>query len=344
MVICWCHDPGGSRREEFSGRGASRRRNWLAATLGAVGLGLLVFLVLQIGPAAIAGHLKGLVAILPAVLFLTGFKYPLQAAGWRLALPPDRRPPWAESIGATITGDALGYLTWAGPLTGEPIRALLIRRTVPLPEGIAAGAAERAIYNITAALLVCGVLAVLLGRAYPVTILVVLAGSIAAASVFVVVARRSRQRAGGTIDGATSDGSSRSGDPTLHGRPAFFAAVRAIWRGRRSALPIIALLCLAQHAVLVGEAYLMLGTLGAVTLQTALIFEAVTKIVNSAGLLVPGRWGIAEGGSALLADALGFAASHGLSLALMRRVRALIWAGVGLVLLPFQEARARART
>jgi hypothetical protein len=77
------------------------------------------------------------------------------------------------------------------------------------------------------------------------------------------------------------------------------------------------------------------------TLQTALVFEAVTKIVNTAGMVVPGRLGVAEGGSALLADALGFAASHGLSLALMRRIRALSWAIVGLALLPWQEARAR---
>jgi len=72
-------------------------------------------------------------------------------------------------------------------------------------------------------------------------------------------------------------------------------------------------------------------------------FEAVTKLVNTAGLLVPGRIGVSEGGSALLAGALGFAASHGLSLALMRRVRATIWAIVGIALLPFQEARARRR-
>jgi hypothetical protein len=107
-------------------------------------------------------------------------------------------------------------------------------------------------------------------------------------------------------------------------------------------LPAIAFLCLAQHAILVGEAYLMLSALGGgTTLTTALVFEAVTKIVNTAGMLVPARVGVSEGGSALLADALGFAASHGLSLALMRRVRALIWAGVGLALLPFLEARAR---
>jgi hypothetical protein len=124
----------------------------------------------------------------------------------------------------------------------------------------------------------------------------------------------------------------------------FLEAVHELWRDRRGALPAITLLCLAQHGLLVGEAYLMLNALGgAATLQTALVFEAVTKIVNTVGLLVPGRLGVSEGGSALLAGALGFAASHGLSLALMRRARALIWAAAGLVLLPFQEARARAR-
>jgi hypothetical protein len=319
-------------------------RKGLAPALGVAGVGLLVYLVLRVGPAAIAQHLRGLAAVLPGVLLLTSLKYPLQAAGWRLALPPDRRPPWSESISATITGDTLGYLTWAGPVTGEPIRALLIRRWVPVPEGIAAGAAERAVYNVTAALLVSTVLVVMLSGAHHLALVAaMMAGSIAAVATFAILARRARQRRGEDVHGTAPDDTSTSRSQPRRGPSAFFAAVREIWRVRRRALPIIALLCIAQHAVLAGEAYLMLGTLGSVTVQTALIFEAITKIVNTAGLLVPGRWGISEGGSALLADALGFAASHGLSLALMRRVRALIWAAVGLGLLPFQEARARAR-
>jgi hypothetical protein len=120
------------------------------------------------------------------------------------------------------------------------------------------------------------------------------------------------------------------------------AAARVLWRERRGALPSLMLLELAQHGLLVLEAYVLLGALGAApTLQTSFIFEAVTKLVNTAGLLVPARVGVSEAGSALLASALGFAASHGLSLALMRRVRALIWSAVGLALLPAQEARAR---
>jgi hypothetical protein len=289
-------------------------RNLLVPVLGAAGLALFVYLIVELGPARIADQLQGLASILPAVLVITGAKYPLQTAGWRLALPSQVRPPWGESIGATIAGDALGYLTWAGPFTGEPIRALLIRGSVPVAAGIAAGAIERGVYNLTAALLVCGVGLVLLSSTH----------ALAATSI------------GIALGAATVAAVVRSAPA------AFLQTVREMWRERRGLLPAIAFLCFAQHAILVGEAYLMLGALGGGTsLRTAFIFEAVTKIVNIAGLLVPGRLGVSEGGSALLADALGFAASHGLSLALMRRVRALIWTGVGVALVPFLESRAR---
>lgn len=318
--------------------------NRLAPLMGVAGCVLLVYLIAKVGLAAIATHLQGLVPILPAVLLITGLKYPLQAAGWRLVLPRHARPPWGESISATITGDAVGYLTWAGPVTGEPVRAFLIRGSVPVAEGVAAGAAERAMYNVTAAVLVGGVLLVLLARAHWPSLLAVLAaGALGAAALAAVARSRARRRPPDDNQPAVLDRPSTTESRPGRGGAAFLAALRAIWRDRRRALPAIALLCVAQHALLVGEAYLMLGVLGGVTLHEALVFEAVTKMVNTAGFVVPGRLGVAEGGSALLANALGFAASHGLSLALMRRVRALLWGGVGLALLPFQEARARRR-
>jgi hypothetical protein len=311
--------------------------------LGAAGLGLLVYLIVELGPARIAAQLHGLGSILPAALLLTGAKYPLQAAGWRLALRRGDRPPWDESIGATIAGDALGYLTWAGPFTGEPIRALLVRGSVPVAAGIAAGAVERALYNVTAALLVSVVLIALLSGTDTLALTAVLiVSALGVAALVVRVRRRIRVRSGANQRSGLFRRASTAETRWIQGARAFGAAMREMWRERRGVLPAIALLCLTQHAVLVGEAYLMLDALGAGTsVQTALVFEAVTKIVNTAGLLVPARLGVSEGGSALLADALGFAASSGLSLALMRRVRALIWAGVGLALLPFLETRAR---
>jgi hypothetical protein len=310
--------------------------------LGAAGVVLLVYLIVELGPARIAAQVHGLGSVLPAVLIVTAAKYPLQAAGWRLALPRHSRPPWGESISATITGDALGYLTWAGPFAGEPARAVLTRGSVPLAAGIAAGAAERGIYNLTAGLLVWVVLLLVSSAAHRVAFVAALAGTaLGVIAVLALVRRRVRvrpveRRPPAAVDHRTAGAAQ---PPRLQ---AFLEAARDLWRDRRGVLPVIAVLCLAQHAILITEAYLMLNVLGGgTTLRTAFVFEAVTKIVNTAGMIVPARIGVSEGGSALLAGALGFAASHGLSLALMRRVRALIWAAVGLALLPFQEARAR---
>ena len=321
----------------------SGRRRWLVPLAGAAGLVLLVYLIAELGPARIAAQLQGLGPILPVILLITAMKYPLQTAGWRLVLPPADRPGWRASIAATIIGDGLGYLTWAGPVTGEPIRALLIRDSVPVAAGTAAGALERTIYNLTAAILVWVVLFVLVSGTH--TNALVAAVAVSAATI-VVIARRALRRLRGRgpeQDRPNSPQPAAAAQPRRPGRMTeFFDAVRELWRERRSVLPAVALLCIAQHALLIGEAYVILNALTpAATLQTALVFEAVSKIVNTAGVVVPGRLGIAEGGSALLADALGFAASHGLSLALMRRIRALIWAGVGLTLLPMREAQAR---
>jgi hypothetical protein len=323
------------------GLSSGRFLNRLMPLAGMAGLGLIAYLIAALDPARIAAQLQGLGSVFPAVLLLTGAKYPLQAAGWRLALPRHARPPWGESIGATITGDALGYLTWAGPFTGEPLRALLIRGSVPVAAGIAAGAIERAMYNVTAALLISIVLLARLSATLGLAVVVAVVGiGLAGAGVAIVVRRQSHPPRSADVPPTDRTPTARTG--LLRGPAALLGAAAELWRDRRDALPSIAILCLAQHAILVGEAYLMLNALGGgTTLRTAFVFEAVTKIVNTAGILVPGRLGVAEGGSAALAGALGLAASHGLSLALMRRVRALVWGGVGLVLLPFQEARAR---
>jgi hypothetical protein len=304
--------------------------------LGAIGFGLLVYLVVDLGPARIAAQLRGLGGILPAVLVLAGAKYVLQTAGWRLVLPPASRPGWPAALPATITGDALGYLTWAGPFTGEPIRAVLVRGSVPLASGVAAGAIERAVYLVTAAMLVAAVGMTLVWTTSPRTRFLTLALT-AIAIIVVVVVRVVRPASDpnlAAVDAGAAAGSARKG--------AVRAAVRELWRDRPGAVAALTGFCLAQHALLVAEAYLMLRALGgAPTLATALIFEALTKVVNAAGTFVPGRLGVSEGGSALLADSLGFAASFGVSLALMRRVRALTWAGIGLILLPWRETQAR---
>jgi uncharacterized membrane protein YbhN (UPF0104 family) len=255
--------------------------------------------------------------VLPVILALTCLKYPLQAAGWRLALPAGHRPPWWPSIRATLAGDAVGYLTIAGPISGEPLRAALLRRYLPVSVGITVGVVERTLYSALGALVIAVafvVAGVRPGRHHWMPYLPVAAGGLCLAAVW-IIARPPRR--------GTSSSHAAGWRAVLH----------RLWSERRSTVALIALLCLAQHLVLIAEAFTMLTALGAApSVGTVLVFEGVTKAVNSVGVIVPGRLAIAEGGSAAMAGALGIGASFGLSLALMRRVRALFWGAVGLSL------------
>jgi hypothetical protein len=307
-----------------------RLDRWFIPLAALTGAALLVWAIAEIGVERILETLVALGPILPVVLAITAFKYPLQAAAWRLALKPDMRPGWRVSVAATLSGDALGYLTWAGPFTGEPLKAYLSRDQVPMAVGVTAGAVERTLYNATAAIVV--LIAAVLVLPTSASRRWLLAGLVVGFSGLLAWWRgwSSRERtarpsrATGRTDGVVAD------------------MVRDLWWQRPVALVGMLVIELAQHALLMLEAYVMLATLGArPDLRTVVIFEGLTKVVNTAGTIVPARLGIAEGGSAYLAQALGLGASYGMGLAIMRRVRAITWGGVGLLLMPQQEKRAQ---
>lgn len=315
---------------------AWRRRagRWAVPFTTALGVALFAYVVAEIGISRIGSTLVTLGPILPVVLFVTGFKYPLQAAAWRLALEPKHRPSWRAAVAATIAGDAIGYLTWAGAVTGEPLKAYLSRDSTPMAVGLAAGAAERLLYNVTAAIVILAAAALALrGRARLVVVGIV---TVAAAG---IVIWRVRRRVVSRVRRTASE----NGTPGRRARRSVAAALaRRLFVERPQALGGMLACEVAQHAVLMLEAYVMLAALGAAPgWRAVIIFEGLTKAVNTVGAVVPGRLGIAEGGSAALADLLGLGASYGFGLAVMRRVRALVWGGVGLALLPARERRAR---
>ena len=267
--------------------------------------------------------------ILPIVLVITFFKYPLQAAAWRLALKPQVRPGWRASVAATLGGDAVGYLTWAGPLTGEPLKAYLIRDLVPVTLGLTAGAAERLLYNATATMVILVAAALVLPPQWS-GLLLAVALSLGVGLLAWRAHRARRQDAAFPAGAAVGS------------RGMIAAIAHDLWRERPAALAAILAIELAQHALLMSEAYVMLVALDAQpSLKTVVVFEGLIKSMNVVGGLVPAHLGIPEGGTALLAGALGLGASYGLGLAIMRRVRATFWGAVGLLLLWQRGRQAR---
>ena len=142
-------------------------RKQLYLVLAAVaGVALLAWTIYSVGPSVLGQQLKALAPVLPLLIGLTASRFLLQAAGWRLALAPANRPPWAEMFKAVVAGEAAGYFAW-GPVSREPMKAFLLGDRVPQREGLAAAIVERSLYTIVAAALILaaiGIVAVRYGR------------------------------------------------------------------------------------------------------------------------------------------------------------------------------------
>ncbi len=294
---------------------SSKVRKLPAVILGLLGIAAVAVLVREMGPARILSQLHVLGSVLPLVLLITAGKYPLQAAAWRLALPAADRPPFWRSVGATLAGDSVGYLTFAGPVTGEPARALLLRDYLPLSVGIAVGGFERAVYAATGTVVVVAALIIAASRiSRPSHAYLAAAAIVLAVAATVMVARR------------------RSAMRRQAPRQPWRAVLHDLWRHRRGTVAVIALLGVLEHMLLALEAAVMLDALGArPTVALVIVFEGLTKTLNSLGSIVPARLGVSEAGTTLLTAGLGVGASLGLSMALMRRARALLWSSAGLV-------------
>jgi hypothetical protein len=92
----------------------------------------------------------------------------------------------------------------------------------------------------------------------------------------------------------------------------------------------------AFHALAVIEVWLTLGWLAAgssPSLSQAVIFESVNRVIIVVFKFVPFRIGVDEALTGALAPVLSLNATAGVSLAVIRKVRGLFWAAVGLIVI-----------
>ena len=101
---------------------------------------------------------------------------------------------------------------------------------------------------------------------------------------------------------------------------------------------------LVYHALGVFEAFITLQWLlgdRSPTVAQAIVFEALNRVLTVAFKFVPFRVGVDEALSGALAPVLTLNAAAGVTLAVVRKVRNLVWAGIGLVLVATHPARSR---
>ena len=291
----------------------------LAAAFGVV---LFAWTVASVGLSTLASHINQLGMMVPLVMALAAVRFALQAAGWRLAMGSSRRPSMVQAFRAVVAGEAAGYLTW-GPISREPVKALMVSDQTPERVSLAAAIVERIAYMAAATGLVAISLilvAVRANRAHWVVPVMVIAMAIAGLWMAL------RHRFANWLPKRGREGFS----PVARENPS---------RPRFGALAMLALL---QEMINVFETYAVLTWLGAgPTIETAVALEGLNRLANAPAQLIPGKLGVLELAGSAFAGILQLGTANGLTLVLARRVRSLAWTGVGILLLTTSASRAR---
>jgi hypothetical protein len=312
---------------------SSRRPTFVGVLLAAAGLALLVWQVRLVGLDHIADGFRavGWQGFL-AILLLSLFRFTARSLAWIILMT--RRVPLPSATAATISGDALGNLSFLSLLVSEPAKAFYVTRHAPAAEAFAALTAGNFFYSVSVA-------AVILGGT------ITLLATFVLPDAFRSVVWLSLAVMGGVLAMAIW---------LAHKRPPLTAWVRRALGGRlthlldklqgietqtysalsRSPARLGGVLAceVAFHAASVTEAWLTLTLLqGSASLFNAFLLDTVNRLINVVFRAVPMRVGVDEVTTSGFAEMLGLGSPAGLTLALVRKARMLFWAGVGLALL-----------
>lgn len=299
---------------------------------------LLVWVVWSHGPREILALFLavGWGVVFAAVVY-AAYQATRAAALWQ-CLPDPAAVGYARSLAIRVSGEAVTFLTSTGPFLAEPTKAwLLVRGGLTGAEGFAATITEYIVHLLVAALMLAGATAYLprvveLGAGVALAANVLLAVSV----VFLVVAGVAIWRRVyligavlGWLGGLPGVGRRLRLEAAAVRR--FEDRLLAVLRDDPPRLAVVALLEMGAQALLVVELWWIL-TLSGLDLSAgrALLIEGATKFAALAFFFIPGQVGATEGVLAVVVEALGFAGAAGVAAALVRRVRSLLVAGVGL--------------
>jgi hypothetical protein len=311
-----------------------RRQHLIAIAAALAGAALFAYAVERAGVSDIIEAIRRVGWGLILILALAGLRFLVRAECWRWCLPPGTPFPLRRAFAAFLAGDAVGNVTPLGLLASEPTKVLLTRHHLATREAVASLAVENLVYAASVLAMVG------IG-------LIVLAANVAmpAASRAALVAALGALIIGGGVALRAMRG---TWDPGRGARPRWrerLATVRdeamRFSGGHPERLWRVFALDLVFHALAVVEVYVTLEWLlgdQSPTLVQAIVFEALNRVITAAFKFVPFRVGIDEASAGALAPVLSVNPAAGVALAVVRKVRNLSWAAIGLVLVAAHPA------
>jgi phosphoribosylcarboxyaminoimidazole (NCAIR) mutase len=303
-----------------------------------VGAALFIYLLNQVGMTEIIARVRNLGAGFLLILAISAIRQGARAFAWLRCMGDDLRSiGWWAVLRARLAGDAVADLTAAGPVVGEPIKIAQLKAKLSLTQLASSLVVENLAYAISACLMIlAGALTLLtvfaIGDSVRAASLIALSlVSLLLLSAFVVL--KQRWRVFSKLLTALFSFFQRDFQKLPRVRE-LEDYVFDFYRKRRTDFLIVALCELTFHLAGVVEIYTTLHFIGAPTnLLNAFILEALNRILNIAFAFVPAMIGVDEAGTGLLTTILGLGTTAGVTLAIVRKARMLVWIGFGLIFL-----------
>jgi hypothetical protein len=306
-----------------------RRQHLLTFASALAGAALFAYAVRRAGVAEIIDGIRRVGWGLVLILGLAGLRFLIRAECWRLCLPPPVAFPLPRALAAFLAGDAVGNVTPLGLLASEPTKVLLTRHHLAPREAIASLAVENFVYAASVLAMVgIGLTVLMTNVPLPSSWIAASGAALVAMLVGAAIAVRAMR---GTWDPA------RGSRPRWRERLAMVRdeAVR-FSGGHPQRLWRVLVLDLLFHALAVVEVFVTLQWLlgnRSPTFVQAIVFEALNRVVTAVFKFVPFRVGIDEASAGALAPMLSVNPAAGVALAVVRKVRNLFWAAIGLALI-----------
>jgi hypothetical protein len=317
-------------------RRRSRRLTLAGLATSALGLALLVYLVRRTGVAPILEGAREVGWGFLGIVALGGLRFVTRAVAWGRCVETPWRLTFRQAFAATLSGDALGNVTPLSVIVSEPAKVAFVGPAVPLGPAASALAIENFLYTLSVAVMIAlGLIAMLLAFDLTESLRTISAVSLAAVVGLLLAAIWMIGRRLAVVSPIL--------DRLAGGRASrWIAKVRLLeartfelYERRRGRLVPVLALEAAFHAAGVAEVYLTLWLLAGVapTLLIAFLLESVNRVITVVFKFVPLRVGVDEAGTALVTNVLGLGTATGVTLALVRKARVVVWVLVGLALL-----------
>jgi hypothetical protein len=346
-----------------STQGAEKRERSASSKFAPAGIvfalgGLLLFIyyVWKAGPQSILANITQLGAGFAVVLLISAVRPLVRATAWTRCFEGGTRLRLRHALEAYVVGDALGSLTPFGIIVSEPAKAAFVRERVPIVAAISALAVENLFYMLSVALFIfAGTAALLLSFPLNSKLQFASFATLAVVVVFILIGYLMVRQRWRFLTGALSLLHARGiARRFVEARRERFHAVEdriyGFYEHHRSRFLTILSLETCFHLAGVAEVYATLyfilaapPSFGELALA-AFVLESVNRVINVIFKFVPMRVGVDEAGTGLFTKVLKFGTPVGVTLAIVRKARVIVWTAIGITLLMRRGLSLRSMT